>query len=429
MPKLHFAWFGTPGPSYWNLPSAALYDWRKPELYQDIARICEKAKFDLTLFADTPAIPSLYQGSTDFYVRNGFKITPDPVPILTMMGAVTTRLGLGTTLSTSFYPPYLLARMVGTLDHLISGRFAWNVVTSASLGAALNYGQDGLTEHDDRYDIADEYLDLVRQLWGSWAPDAVVEDRERNVFADPAKVKAINFKGRYFKSKGPLNVVPAPGGQPVIIMAGTSPRGQRFAVGNADMVIAHKNTVRDMRAYTDQLRRQLSDAGRDPASCKVFFSIKPVLGDTPEIAKQRWERNYEMADPEIGLADLSSTLGHDMSKFDLDAPLPPDLPVQALRGKLLQYTGAEAPKTLREIAKHEGMHETFPICGAPDQVADVIEQAARDGGADGFHFRAQFGDIAYLSEIATKLMPVLQRRGLARTEYGGTTLRDHLFEF
>ena len=429
MRKLHFAWFGTPGPGYWNLPSAALYDWRKPELYQDIARLCERAKFDLTLFADTPAIPNLYRGSNDEYVRRGFKITPDPVPILTMMAAATTRLGLGTTLSTSFYPPFLLARMMGTLSHLTGNRVAWNVVTSASRIAARNYGQDDLVEHDTRYDMADEYLDLVRQLWDSWAPDAVVEDHATGVFADPAKVKAINFTGRYYKSTGPLNVVAPPDGHPVVIMAGTSPRGQRFAVENADVVIAHKNTVEDMRAYTERLRAQLTGAGRDPASCKVFFSIKPVLGDTPAIAQERWAQNMEEADPEIGLMDLSSTLGFDMSQFDLDQPLPKDLPVQAIAGKLLQYTGAGKSMTVREIAKHEAMHETFPICGTPEHVADIIEQTARDGGADGFHFRTAFGDIQYLTEIATKLMPVLQRRGLARTEYGGTTLRDHLFEF
>jgi alkanesulfonate monooxygenase SsuD/methylene tetrahydromethanopterin reductase-like flavin-dependent oxidoreductase (luciferase family) len=226
-----------------------------------------------------------------------------------------------------------------------------------------------------------------------------------------------------------LNVVSSPQGRPVIIMAGTSPRGQRFAVANADMVIAHKNSVADMRTYSEQLRRALAEAGRDPASCKIFFSIKPVMGDTPALAQERWDRNYQSADVEAGLADLSSTLGYDMSKFDLDKPLPPDLPVQAIAGKLLQYTQSERALTLREIAKHEAMHETFPICGTPEHVADVLEHAAQVGGADGFHFRGAFGDLAYLTEVTTKLMPVLQRRGLARKEYSGQTLRNHLFEF
>ena len=170
-------------------------------------------------------------------------------------------------------------------------------------------------------------------------------------------------------------------------------------------------------------------AGRDPASCKIFFSIKPVMGDTPAMAQDKWAQNYEKAPPEIGLSYLSATMGLDMSPYDLDQPLPPDLPVQGMIGKLLQYTQAKKDMTLREIAKHEAMHETFPIVGTAAQVADIIEQTAAEGGADGFHFRTKVGDIGYLKEVATKLMPVLQKRGLARTSYAGTTLRDNLFAF
>ncbi len=427
--KLHFAWFGAPGTDYWNAPASSLYDWRRGDLYMDIARLCERAFMDMVLFADLPAIPNAYGGSNDYYVRHGEDIHLDPAPILAMMGGVTRHLGLGLTLSTSLYPPFLLARMMGTLDHITGGRTAWNVVTSASASAAQNYGQDDLPEHDERYNIADEFLDLVRKLWDSWAPDAMLQDRAARVFADPANVRPVNFEGKYFKSRGPLTMPPLPQRHPVIVMAGTSKRGQAFAVTNADMVIAHKNSVEDMRKYSTQLRAQLAAAGRDPASCRIFFSIKPVLGDTPEMAQEKWAQNYEKAPVESGLAYLSATLGLDMSPYDLDRPLPPDLPVQGIIGKLLQYTEAKAGMTLREIAKHEAMHETFPICGTPEQVADIIEATAEVGGADGFHFRTRVGDIAYLMEIATKLMPVLQRRGLARTSYAGPTLRENLFAF
>lgn len=430
MPKmLHFAWFGAPGAHYWNLPSAANYDWRQGTLYMDIARLCEEAFLDMVLFADIPAIPTAFGGSNDHYVRHGFEAHLDPAPLLAMMGGVTRHLGLGATLSTSLYPPFLLARMVGTLDHLTAARTAWNVVTSVSAVAAQNYGQEELPEHDERYDIADEYLELVRRLWESWAPDAVLQDRERNIFADPAKVKPVHFAGKYFKSRGPLTVPALPQRHPIIIMAGTSRRGQQFAVTNADMVIAHKNSLADMRAYSTALRRQLAEAGRDPSSCKIFFSIKPVMGDTLEMAQEKWARNYEEAPPEAGLSYLSAMMGLDMSPYDLDKPLPPDLPVQGMIGKLLQYTEAKKDMTLREIAKHEAMHETYPIVGTPEQVADAIEQAAQEGGADGFHFRAPVGDIDYLKEVATKLMPILRRRGLARGSYAGPRLRDNLFAF
>jgi hypothetical protein len=430
MPKmLHFAWFGAPGAHYWNAPASRIYDWRRGDLYMDIARLAERAFMDMVLFADLPAVPFAYQGSNDTYVRNGDECHLDPAPILAMMGGATRHIGLGATLSTSLYPPFLLARMVGTLDHLTGGRTAWNVVTSASAAAAQNYGQDDLPEHDERYDIADEYLDLVRKLWDSWAPDAVLEDFERDIFADPAKVKPVYFEGKYFKSRGPLTVPALPQRHPVLVMAGTSKRGQRFAVENTDMVIAHKNSLADMKKYSTLLRQQLADAGRDPASVKIFFSIRPTIGDSAAHADEKWARAYEAAPHESGLTYLSATMGLDMSKYDLDQPLPPDLPVQGMIGKLLQYTEAKKDMTLREIAKHEAMHETFPIRGTPEHIADVIEATAAEGGADGFHFRAPVGDIQYLSDVATKLMPVLQRRGLARTSYAGETLKQNLFAF
>ena len=427
MKKLHFAWFGANGPAGWRAESGEIYDWRGPQIYQDIARLCERAKFDLLLFADTLALPSLFQGSHQHYVKTGFMVHHDPIPTITMMAAATSRIGVGSTLSSTFYPPFILARMLATLDHLSAGRVAWNVVTTATREAAQNFGLDDLPDHDTRYDMADEYLDLCRKLWDSWEPDALIMDRKSGIFGDPRKVHELNFNGKYYKCRGPLNVVSSPQRHPVIIMAGTSPRGQRFAVQNADMVIAHKNNVEQMREYSDQLRKHLSDAGRDPGSCKIFFSIKPVLGETEDQAREKWERHIAQADVDVGLADLSTTLGHDMSKFDLDAPLPASLKVNAIVGKVLQYKGRSV--TLREIALHEAAKETFPICGTAEFVADAIEHAAREGGADGFHFRTDFIDYNYLVDIATKLVPVLQSRGLARTEYSGTTLREHLFEF
>lgn len=427
--KIHLAWFGSAGPANWNKPSHAVYDWRKPDIYQDVAKLCERAKFDMVLFADTLAVPTKFGGSKDWYVKNGFMISHDPAPIIAMMAAATSRVGLATTLSSTFYPPYLLARLVATLDHLSSGRIGWNVVTTSSSDAAANFGFDEIVPHDERYDMADEYLEVCRGLWDSWAPDALIMDRENNIFADPAKVHELNYKGKYYKSRGPLNVVSSPQRHPVIIMAGTSPRGQRFAIENAEMVIAHKNTAADMKKYSQAIRQQLKDAGRDPRSIKIFFSIKPVMGDTEAQAREKWRLNYEHADLEQGLADLSTTLGFDMAKFDLDKPLPADLPVQAIMGKLLQIQGMGRPVTLREVAQGEAMKETFEICGSYEQVADIIEATANEVDADGFHFRTILQDYDYLIEVATRLVPLLQKRGVVRTEYSGETLRDHLMEF
>jgi FMN-dependent oxidoreductase (nitrilotriacetate monooxygenase family) len=426
---LHFAWFGGPTAEVWDTDSAGLYDWRRGDLYMDIARMCERACMDMVLMADIAGIPTTYGGSADHYVKYGQQCYMDPAPILAMMGGATRHIGLGATLSTSFYPPFLLARMMGTLDHITNGRAAWNVVTSFSKTAAQNFGMDGLAEHDERYNIADEYLELTRRLWDSWAPDAVIQDRKSGIYADPDKVKTLNFEGKYFRSRGPMTFPATPQGHPVIVMAGTSSRGQAFAVNNADMVIAHKNSIADMRTYSTQLREQLAAAGRDPASCKIFFSIKPVIGDTPAQAEAKWAQHYEDSNPEFGLSYVSAMLDLDLSDFDPDKPLPPDLKVQGIQGKLLKYTQSKKDMTLREIAKHEGMRETYPIWGSPEQVADAIEQAAVEGGADGFHFRGHVGDYGYLTEITTKLMPILQKRGLARTSYAGNTLRENLMAF
>ena len=424
--KIHLAWFGTAGPSSWKASSNSLYDWRKADIYLDIARLCERAKFDMILFADTLSISTMFKGSPAPFIERGTKICHDPVPTLAMMAAVTERIGLATTISTTFYPPFSLARMLGTLDHLTSGRIGWNVVTSANRQAAQNYGLEDLPEHDERYDMADEYLALCRKLWDSWEPDSLIMDRENGRFADASKVHAVNHVGKYYRSVGPLNVVSSPQRYPVTIMAGASPRGQKFAIDNAVMLIVHKNSMEEMKKYSRSIREQLKNAGRDPKSCKIFCSIKPIFGDTQELAKERWEQNQANSDIEIGLAQLSTTMGHDMSQFDLDKPIPADLQTGAIRGKLTQYRVSEKALTLREMALHESMHETFPIYGTPEHIADVIEETAREADIDGFHFRGLVQDYEYLFEIATKLVPVLQRRGLVRTEYEGTTLRDHL---
>ncbi len=209
-------------------------------------------------------------------------------------------------------------------------------------------------------------------------------------------------------------------------MAGTSNRGLKFAVENAEMVIVHQSSVAGMKKYSDALRTKLSDAGRDPYSCKIFFSIKPVIGQTQRHAEELKEKALAEASVEEGLLQLSANLGHDLSQFDLDKPLPPDLPAN-LVGVLQRYTGGPNPPTLREIGLHEAQFETFPILGTAEAVADVIEDTARQTDADGFHFRAGVGDYEYLLNVTTRLLPILQDRGLARREYTGATLREHLF--
>ena len=312
MTKFHLAWFGNQSPSGWRKPSGQLFDWRQADIYLETARLCERAKFDMVLFADSLAVPAVLGGSRDWSVAHGHHVAMDPAPTIAMMGAVTQHIGLGCTLSSTFYPPFLLARLLSTLDHLTRGRIMWNLVTTASKDAAQNFGLDDILEHDARYDRADEYVALCRALWDSWEPDAVVMDREANLFADPAKVHAVDFEGEHFRCKGPSTVTSSPQRHPVISVAGTSPRGQRFAVQHGDMAISHKNSIEDMRDYVQTTRAQLEAAGRDPKSVKIFFSIKPVMGDTEAEAQERWAKNLADADVDAGLATLATFMGIDL---------------------------------------------------------------------------------------------------------------------
>jgi len=431
--KLHLAWFGIAGPGGsagdWKRSTNG-YDWRYPEIYQDIASICERAKFDMVFFADQYGIPQVYGGNWDHPLKAGvWAPCHDPLPILGALSASTSRIGLVATLSTTFYPPYLLARLLASLDHFSRGRIGWNVVTSTKKSAAQNFGQDDIVEHDERYDIADEYMALCHELWGCWAPDALVMDRERDIFADPAKVHAIDFKGKYFKSLGVLNVPASPQGHPVIVQAGGSPRGQRFAAQHAEMAIINKTSVQGLKAYSSSLRKLISDAGRDPYSCKVLCGVRPVIGETESIARERWEALAAEGNVETGLVTLSEQTGIDMSVYDLDAPLPAGLKGPGMQSKLPEYFRDGKTPTLRQIALHEARHDNFPIYGTAEQIADKLEQVATDGDCDGYYLRAGLQNVAYLVEFVDKVVPVLQRRGLFRKEYSGTTLRHHLFEY
>src|SRR5262249_35954263 len=232
-------------------------------------------------------------GKMDAYLRYAEHVPfHDPGPVVGVRAAVTRRIGLAATLSTTFYPPYLLARLMTTLDHLSRGRIAWNVVTSYKREEALNFGYQELLDHDQRYDRADEYMELCYQLWASWEPDAVVMDSRTDTFADPAKVRTIDFEGTSSRPGGPLTATPSPQGRPVIIQAGTSERGQDFAARHAEAIIVGRETVDDMKQFYDAFKSRVQKHGRQPEDCKIFFLAKPIIGDTDEAAQRRAAAPY-----------------------------------------------------------------------------------------------------------------------------------------
>ena len=431
MSRFHLGWFLGPGVTIqgWNEPGYPQgYDWTKPALFQDMARALERACFDLLILEDSSTVPDTYQGKMDFYLRNA-AMTPkfDPVVLAPYLAAVTTHLGIAPTLTSTFYPPFLLARMMSTLDHFTAGRIGWNIVTATNDRAGQNYGLPGQPEHDLRYDMADEYIDLACKLWESWEPDAVVMDPETGVFADPAKVHTIDFARQFYKSRGPLNVPRSPQGRPVFITPGASPRGRRFSGRNAEIVLAgHAEDVEQMKDYRDEVHRHARALGRDPATCKVLFTLMPMVvrnAREAEELKQDLARNRE-ARIERSLAVFSYLSGIDFAQFDLDTPLP-ELKTNGMQSILRTFASAGPGATLRTIATKA---HSYMLIGTPDSIAEQMRDAIEEIGGDGFLIHAHLKP-KYVHSITDELVPVLQKRGLTRTQYSHAHLRDNLFAF
>jgi FMN-dependent oxidoreductase (nitrilotriacetate monooxygenase family) len=352
----HIAWFLSRGygPKAWRHEwggtDASQAAWMKPDLFVDLARSMERACFDYLIIEDSCNVPYTYQGSHNTYLKYA-AATPklDPATLVPYLAMATKHLGIVPTLSASEYPPFLLARLVNSLDHLTDGRVGWNIVTGSNDGGAQNYGLDKHYPHDERYDRADEVTEIVTQLWDSWEPDAVVLDRENAIFADGDKVHAINYKGRYFSCRGPLSAPRSPQGRPVLCQAGGSPRGQIFAARWADTIIATATatSVEAMKTLRDTVRRNAVTAGRDPGKIKVLFLADPIIDRSTSEARARREADAASAAEhiEFTLAMMSTLTGIDFAKYPLDEPLPP-LTSNGHQSSVATYVG----RTPREIA-------------------------------------------------------------------------------
>ena len=262
--------------------------WMQPKLFIDVAQALERACFDYILLEDSSYIGESYAASRQIYLHNGIAVPrQDPSVVASLMAAATSRIGIVPTFATFAYPPYLLARLVATLDQVSAGRIGWNMVTGSSDFAARNFGLDRLPDHDLRYDMADEYMDLVGRLWASWEPGALVADAESGMLVDHTKVHQVDFKGRWYASRGPLNSGPCVQGRPVIAQAGGSPRGRQFAARHADTVVASVKGVEAMRAYREDIRARRRAQGLDPETVKVLFLVAPIVAETAEDAGRR----------------------------------------------------------------------------------------------------------------------------------------------
>jgi FMN-dependent oxidoreductase (nitrilotriacetate monooxygenase family) len=425
----HMGWFLSYHAGTWNQPWSGeiASEWTQSDLYVGMARSLERACFDYMIIEDGSFIPDAHRGSAEDSLASGFVPKCDPMTLVSLIGQATTHIGIIATLTTTFYPPFLGARLLTTLDHLTVGRVGANLVTSHNPRTAQNYGLDEQFEHDVRYEMADEWVEVVKALWDTWEPGAVSMDESTGVFVDYRKVHRADFHGKWFSSRGPLNTLPGPQGHPVICQAGGSSAGRAFAARHAETVIAQVATVEDMKAYREDMSRRLVDAGRQPTDCKVMFVVSPVLGETDDEAQAKHTRMLGTSEQrmERRLAILSFSSGVDFSQFDPDGPIP-DLAVNAARSTTAMHLGPPNGATLREALS--GPPPGIDLVGTVDTVAAKMGEYMQEAEGDGYLISGPVHR-RYIAEIADGLAPALKKRQMIRDHYRHDHLRDTLQEF
>ncbi|WP_068272388.1 LLM class flavin-dependent oxidoreductase [Aldersonia kunmingensis] len=393
--------------------------------YQELGRIAEDAKFDAVFFADIPALHQKVEYSVPLGV--------EPITALTAIAAVTTRLGLIGTASTTYYAPYNLARLFSSLDHLSGGRAGWNIVTTASDLAAANFGLDGHPEPVDRYARAREFVDAVIALWDSWEDDAIVLDRAAGIYADTSKIHEVNHSGEHVRVRGRFNAARTPQGHPVLVQAGASNEGRGFAGRYAEAIFTAHQRIEDAQAFYTDIKKRASEFGRNPDHVKILPGISPFIADTESGAKALQREFNELTVPEYGLAQLERVFGLRLGHLDLDEQVPLDLfagsgdvtdndrsRVQVIAG----IVERERPTLRGLLHRLAGGRGHNVVAGTPEQIADILEEWFTNGAADGFNVMPPLYP-GGLEVFASTVVPILQERGLFRTEYTGTTLRDH----
>ncbi len=407
----------------WRAPDSAVERLGDIAFYEELARIAERGRLDAIFFADgqSIAVPLLADGPMWFL---------EPLTVLAALARATERIGLVTTVSSTFHTPYHAARMLASLDHISGGRIGWNVVTSMSDDEARNHGMAALPPHAERYARAAEFIDAVLALWDSWPSDSLELDRAGS-YARPSLVRPIEHAGEHFAVRGPLNVPRPPQGHPVLFQAGASEQGRALAGARAEAIYAVAYDLPAAQAYRADVRARVAAAGRDPDSVAVLPGLVTYVGGTVAQARAEQARLDALLPAESSLRQLSRYVGQDCSRWDLDAPVPALPPLSAFTGPqgryatVLRIVAQERP-TVRQLLGRlaaGGGHAT--MVGTPETIADEIERWLDEGGADGFNLMPPTLP-GGARDFVEHVVPVLQRRGRFRTEYGGSTLRSHL---
>ncbi|MFJ4141902.1 LLM class flavin-dependent oxidoreductase [Pseudomonas sp. NPDC089734] len=409
--------------------------WRHPDVpanagldfkhYKHLAKVAQAAKFDALFVADSVAAPT---GDIASHMARSDHF--EPLTLLSALSAVTENIGLIATATTTYNEPYHVARKFASLDHLSGGRVGWNLVTSDAAAEAQNFGRDEHVGHAERYSRAREFHQVVTGLWDSWADDAFIRDKASGEYYDPARLHVLDHHGEHFNVKGPLNVARSPQGQPVVVQAGSSEVGRDLAAQTAEVVFTAQTSLASAQAFYADLKGRLKAYGRSTDSLKIMPGVFIVVAETEAEAQAKFESFQYLVDPQVGVALLGRMLGNfDLSGYPLDGPLP-ELPLtdsgQRSRQQLLTELADKENLNLAQLGRRiAGGRGHYSLIGTPAQIADELQAWFEQGAADGFNVLVPHLP-GGLEDVARLLVPELQRRGLFRTEYEGSTLRENL---
>ena len=408
--------------------------WRYPGAHPDanfnlrhlirFAQTLERGRFDAWFMADHLAVLNMPMAALK---RSATATSFDPLTLLPALAMVTEHLGLIATASTTFEPPYMIARRFASLDHISGGRAGWNLVTTSNPDAALNFGLTEHMEHGERYRRAREFFDVVTGLWDSWAEDAFIRDVESGIYFDPERMHVLDYKGEFLSVRGPLNIARPIQGWPVIVQAGASDAGRQLAAETAEMIFASGGSLADAQRYYADVRSRADRVGRDPDHIKILPGALVVTGETAGEAREKRALLDSLVHPDSGIASLSIALGHDASGFDLDGPLP-DIPEsnasKSGRERVIERARS-GDLTVRQLAQIAGSYGGLALVGTPAMIADQMEEWLFSEACDGFNIMFPYVP-GGLDDFVDKVVPELQRRDLFRREYEGKTLRENL---
>jgi len=419
---------GHQSPGLWAHPRDRSWQYKDLDYWQDLARVLEKGIFDGIFIADVIGYYDVYKGSNYHALQQAAQIpVNDPLQLAAPIALATEHLGIGITASTSFEHPYTFARRLSTADHHTKGRVGWNIVTSYLESGAKNIGQGGLRRHDNRYDVAKEYLEVLYKLFeGSWEDDAVVRDRERRIFTVPEKVHEIGHKGTYFEVPGYHLCEPSPQRTPVLYQAGASGAGKAFAAEHAECVFVAAPTQSVLKNYVDDVRRQAALAGRDPRKVLIYNLVTVIVDETDAKAQAKFEEYKRYSSYDGALVFLSGWSGIDFGQY-APTELVRRVETNAIQSVVEHLAGGDKAWTIEELATWGGVGGLGPVfVGSPTTVADILQQWAENTDVDGFNLAYAVAHETF-ADVVQHLVPELQKRGVYPKAYQPGTLRQKLF--